>query len=163
MIGLLPQISALILSWSGSASASGIRIWNEDSSCGSRRPKSCGSMRMRIHNTAGRGYQTLGKYTIKYIRNQERTVYTWGHQKLREYTVRALEPGKHTVTDIKLGKYTVKDTDARNVNSDEPKTRKLWRAAYAPADRQSVGVYFTPTDRQPSWGCTPAPLYSPCI
>jgi hypothetical protein len=26
-----------------------------------------------------------------------------------------------------------------------------------------VGVYFTPTDRQPSWGCTPPPLYSPCI
>jgi hypothetical protein len=26
-----------------------------------------------------------------------------------------------------------------------------------------VGVYFTPDDRQPSWGCTPAPLYSPCI
>jgi hypothetical protein len=40
---------------------------------------------------------------------------------------------------------------------------KLWRAAYDPADRQPVGVYFTPTDRQPSWGCTPAPLYSPCI
>jgi hypothetical protein len=39
----------------------------------------------------------------------------------------------------------------------------VWRAAYAPADRQSVGVYFTPTDRQPSWGCTPPPLYSPCI
>ncbi len=34
----------------------------------------------------------------------------------------------------------------------------VWRAAYAPADRQPVGVYFTPTDRQPSWGCTPAPL-----
>jgi hypothetical protein len=39
----------------------------------------------------------------------------------------------------------------------------LWRAAYAPADCQPVGVYFTPTDRQPSWGCTPPPLYSPCI
>ncbi len=25
-----------------------------------------------------------------------------------------------------------------------------------------VGVYFTPTDCQPSWGCTPPPLYSPC-
>ncbi len=39
----------------------------------------------------------------------------------------------------------------------------LWRAAYTPADCQPVGVYFTPTDRQPSGGCTPAPLYSPCI
>jgi hypothetical protein len=39
----------------------------------------------------------------------------------------------------------------------------MWRAAYAPADRQPVGVYFTPTDRQHSWGCTPPPLYSPCI
>jgi hypothetical protein len=26
----------------------------------------------------------------------------------------------------------------------------VWGAAYAPADRQPVGVYFTPTDRQPS-------------
>jgi hypothetical protein len=26
-----------------------------------------------------------------------------------------------------------------------------------------VGVYFTPTDRQPSWGCIPPPLYSTCI
>ncbi len=26
-----------------------------------------------------------------------------------------------------------------------------------------VGVYFTPTDLQPSWGCTPPPLYSTCI
>ncbi len=26
-----------------------------------------------------------------------------------------------------------------------------------------VGVYFTPTERQPSWGCTPPPLYSTCI
>jgi hypothetical protein len=35
-------------------SAFGIRIWNADSGCGSRRPKSCGSMRMRmrIRNTA---------------------------------------------------------------------------------------------------------------
>ncbi len=37
----------------GSASTSGIRIWNTDSGCGSRRPKSCGfmRMRMRIRNT----------------------------------------------------------------------------------------------------------------
>jgi hypothetical protein len=26
-----------------------------------------------------------------------------------------------------------------------------------------VEVYFTPTDHQPSWGCTPPPLYSTCI
>ncbi len=32
----------------GSASAYGIRIWNADSGCGSRRPKPCGFMRMRM-------------------------------------------------------------------------------------------------------------------
>jgi hypothetical protein len=36
------------VAYPGSASASGIRIWNADSGCGSRRPKSCGSMRMRM-------------------------------------------------------------------------------------------------------------------
>ncbi len=39
------------IAYPGSASASGIRIWNADSGCGSRRPKSCGFMRMRIRNT----------------------------------------------------------------------------------------------------------------
>ncbi len=43
----------------GSASASGIRLWNADSGCGSRRPKSCGFMRMRIRNTIGNILQWL--------------------------------------------------------------------------------------------------------
>ncbi len=42
------------VAYPGSASASGIRIWNANSGCGSRRPKSCGFMRMRVRNTAGK-------------------------------------------------------------------------------------------------------------
>ncbi len=34
-----------------------------------------------------------------------------------------------------------------------PDKYPVWRASYAPADRQPVGVYFTPTDRQPSLAC----------
>ncbi len=52
----------------GSASASGIRIWNADSGCGSRSPKSCGSMRMRIRNTGYNITPTSSPLKITFFR-----------------------------------------------------------------------------------------------